>query len=446
MRTRFTARKAVTLGIGAAMATLAVPVVATPAMADGDGPTLVITKVVINPDGVRLDHDLQFTVAPNCNTSDDPAIESVPNTVSLKAGEHRTLRTAHPESCSVEEIAPSDTSGYHWLAPTYSSSTDGNTRTVTVTNTVAGNGDLTITKRLTNEDGVEVPGLYSVSYDCGFDFKHDKISGTAMIGVNHSEKVEHVPTGNVCTVSETKPIEAPTDYSWSDPTYSPASLTMVHDGGTIEVGNTISRDTGSLTITKTLNAGGSGFTGPFTVFYSCSASPSKATATIETTVTPGVPTVIKGIPTHQTCLVTENTPTVSVPGYTWSTPVVSGVPTAEMTKDGVTVSITNQLTAVPAAGGGGGGGAAAPAAAAAAPAVSVTPSPVALAPSATPVETPLPVSAVLPGTAPKPMAVNAGGGSAASDSSLPRWGIALLLAALVSVCVVAIRMQGSKSQ
>ena len=218
---------------------------------------------------------------------------------------------------------------------------------------------------------------------------------------------------------------------------------MIHGGGIINVENTISRDTGSLTITKVFNAGGATYTTPFTVFYGCSVTDTKPTAVIETTVTPGTPRVISGIPTHSVCLVTEPTP-AAVAGYTWSTPVISGVPTAEMTTSGVAVTVTNALTAIPS--GGGGGGAAAPAPAAVAVVTpSVTPSPVGVVPSASASEAPAPVNVALPAVGAKPASVNAGGGSAATDSSLPRWGFAFALLALVSICVVAVRMQGSKS-
>jgi len=145
MKTQFTARKAVILTAGAAMAVMAVPVGATPAMAEGNDPTLVIQKVVNNPDGVHLERRLEFTIAPNCNVGADPSpspspsAESrpVPNTITLGAGDHESLRVSNPGSCDPQEVAPSDTHDYHWLAPSYSSSTDGSTRTVTITNTVA---------------------------------------------------------------------------------------------------------------------------------------------------------------------------------------------------------------------------------------------------------------------------------------------------------------------
>jgi len=478
MKTHFTARKAVTVAAGAAMAVMFVPVLTMPAMAAEPSPSaspsgssapavtppvvelapsvletssspvrppshLDIRKVLVNPDGVELSRRLEFTIAPNCNVGADPSVSSIPNTITLGVGDHENLHVSDATACDPQEIAPSDTRDYHWLAPSYSSTTNGDTRTVTITNTVAGNGRLTITKKVNNPDDVNIPESFTVTYSCGLDYNHKEITGTERIEVNESESVRDVPVGNVCTVTEEAPTGAPTDYSWTT-VYSPNSFTMVHAGGTIEVQNTISRDTGTLTINKVLNAGGSGYAAPFSIFYSCASPEIKPTATTEILVTPGIPYEIKGIPTHQTCLVTESTPTVSVPGYTWSAPVVTGgQPTGEMTKAGLVVTVTNALTAIPAAGGGGGGGAvAAPAPVAVAV---VTPSPVAVAPSASASEVPAPVNAALPATGAIPTAVNAGGGSAATDSSLPRWGFAFALLALVSVCIVAVRMQGSKS-
>lgn len=103
MKSQFTARKAVTLAAGAAMAVMFVPVLATPAMAEDNDPHLVIEKVVVNPDGVGLDHHLEFAIAPNCNVGPDPSASPspsaesrpVPNTISLRDGGRESIQVAN---------------------------------------------------------------------------------------------------------------------------------------------------------------------------------------------------------------------------------------------------------------------------------------------------------------------------------------------------------------
>ncbi len=66
-----------------------------------------------------------------------------------------------------------------------------------------------------------------------------------------SQTVSGIPTGNTCTVTEVAPAPIP-GYTWGTITYTPASVTIGTTGGTftITVGNSITRDRGSLTVVK----------------------------------------------------------------------------------------------------------------------------------------------------------------------------------------------------
>ena len=291
-------------------------------------------------------------------------------------------------------------------------------------------GDLVIAKTVSNPDGAVLPVSFEVGYDCGEGF-----TGTKSISVGSPATVTGIPTGNTCTVTETAPAGI-AGFTWAAATYTPASQVMTTAGKTITVGNAITRDRGDLVISKTLLAGGSGYSAAFTIDYSCTFQelPVKV-GTV--TIASGQLATIGGIPTGSICIVTETLPS-AVTGYTWSVPVIAGSPTLGITTDGSrTVAVTNQLTAIPVPPAPGPG----PSAAVAVPPVGVVP-PV---PSATPTETPLPVNVVLPATGIVPNAVDAGDGSSRDSSSQPPWGLGLLMAGAIGISIVAIRRRTSGS-
>ena len=75
----------------------------------------------------------------------------------------------------------------------------------------------------------------------------------------------------------------------------------------VTVTNTISRDTGSLKITKSFDANGSGFAGDFSIGYDCNDGTSND-GTV--TLAAGASQTINGIPTGTECTVSEpSTPT-----------------------------------------------------------------------------------------------------------------------------------------
>ena len=115
---------------------------------------------------------------------------------------------------------------------------------------------------------------------------------------------------------------------------------------TVTVANTLTRDLGSLEITKTFSPGGSGFTVAFTIDYVCLIE-DELQAEGSVVVAAGATSTVEGIPTGAICTVTETVP-AAVAGFTWAVPVITGSPTAEIdTEVARSVTVANALTAIP---------------------------------------------------------------------------------------------------
>src|SRR5206468_2567274 len=86
----------------------------------------------------------------------------------------------------------------------------------------------------------------TVNYDCGGSF-----TGQVSVSPGSPATVPGIPTGSTCSVTEVTPT-AILGYTWGTITYSPTSVSVATKGSTfsITVGNSITRDRGSLTIVK----------------------------------------------------------------------------------------------------------------------------------------------------------------------------------------------------
>jgi uncharacterized repeat protein (TIGR01451 family) len=145
----------------------------------------------------------------------------------------------------------------------------------------------------------------------------------------------------------------PTGYSfvtWSGSctnagTNQKGDLTLGTAAVTCSVTN--SRDTGSLKITKTVDAGGSGFTtGSFGVSAACTSDPNSPYArTIDTAVSSDV--TIAGIPANSICTVTETSKPAAPTGYSWDPETIT--PSSVTIGSGTTVEVgvANKLTLIP---------------------------------------------------------------------------------------------------
>jgi hypothetical protein len=192
-------------------------------------------------------------------------------------------------------------------------------------------------------------GNFTIKYNCGAGDQ------TVSLAAGTSTTVGPFDAGTSCTVSEPTVPTAPSGWAFGSPTLNPINgqVTIVKGNQasavTVEVTNTITRDTGSLKIKKIFAAGSSGFGGTFAINYDCNdGTAHDGTANLAA----GGETTISGIPTGTECTVSEpNTPTPPT-GWTFGTPTLAD--NQAPTDDGkvtindkaatYTVEVTNTIT------------------------------------------------------------------------------------------------------
>jgi hypothetical protein len=207
----------------------------------------------------------------------------------------------------------------------------GNQDAQLATSAIYATGTLRIAKTLSNPDGGTVPATFDISYDCGTGH-----SGTVSVAPGSTVVADStLPLPSTCTVSETPP-SPPSGYSWSTPTYSPASTVTV-DGDTtdvtVTVANVLSLTSGSLQI-QTMKTHKNLFTGNFTIDYSCDL-----THTGSVTVAAGGSVTVPDIPVGDTCTLSEPTFPTPPAGYGWQGPIFSPTGTPQITTAGQTVTV-----------------------------------------------------------------------------------------------------------
>ena len=242
-----------------------------------------------------------FTINYDCN--DGTAHDG---SKSVSAGATSSAITGIPTGtqCTVSETPPSAPTGYTFGAPSFSPSATvtitnkDQTVNVQTTNTLTRDtGSLTLSKVLTGGPA-GYTGPFTINYDCNDGTAHDG-SKSVSAGAT-SSAITGIPTGTQCTVSETPPA-APTGYTFGAPSFSPsATVTITSKDQTVNVQttNTLTRDTGSLKLSKSLTGGPDGYTGPFTIHYACDQA-----HTGDVSVNAGSFQTISGIPTGTQCTV-----------------------------------------------------------------------------------------------------------------------------------------------
>ena len=170
----------------------------------------MIAKTVSNPDGAVL--PASFSVDYTCG-------EGYAGTRSISGLVSATV-TGIPtgNTCTVTETAPSAIAGFTWAAATYTPASQVMTtggKTITVGNAITRDrGMLTISKTLLT-GGSGYAAAFTIDYSCIFQQVPVKV-GTVTIASGQSETISGIPTGAICTVSETLPA-AVTGYTWSTP-------------------------------------------------------------------------------------------------------------------------------------------------------------------------------------------------------------------------------------
>jgi uncharacterized repeat protein (TIGR01451 family) len=174
------------------------------------------------------------------------------------------------------------------------------------------NNSLVLAKSLTGGP-TGYTGPFTIHWDCGVFGSGDK-----SVFAGGSATVPNIPSGTSCTVSEPTLPNVP-DYTFGTPTFSPPSATVTIPAGsgssiTVTTNNTLTRDLGSLKISKTVsNPDGASLPATFTGTYNCGNG-----YTGNFSVAAGAPQTISGIPTGSTCSVVETAP-ATIPNYTWGT-------------------------------------------------------------------------------------------------------------------------------
>lgn len=239
---------------------------------------------------------------------------------------------------------------------------DGETHTMKIL------GSLEIAKSVINQDNAPIPETFSISFKCESLLGLNNRSGDVDVAPGASVTIKNLTPTTQCTVTENSLTEIP-GYTWGAPSVDPTSVEIPFGKpATVTVTNSITRDRGSLSISKGLSEGSAPFVGQFTLNYSCESegepnptetdrprTSGKSVAMVASTssasgsllLAPGESQTVDGIPTGVICEVTEELP-AAPSGFSWSDPVISGSPTAPISKnDTTTVSVINELTANP---------------------------------------------------------------------------------------------------
>lgn len=207
----------------------------------------------------------------NASTTAAVASPPIPTGASCKLSENLAAATGDFADGSYEWVG---TTGVFAPSATLTIGASNAPVNVTLTNTYKRNfGQLKITKTVDAPTGAFTGGntmAFKGSYNCGAG----DLPYTVTIN-NSFTSVKNIPAGAVCTVREDKPSTGllNASYQWSDPTFAPATVTVLKDGtGIIAITNHVVQNTGNFSIQKKIT-GPNGYTGAatreFSVDYKC---------------------------------------------------------------------------------------------------------------------------------------------------------------------------------
>ncbi|AWE41620.1 hypothetical protein DDD63_01290 [Actinobaculum sp. 313] len=247
-------------------------------------------------------------------------------------------------------------------------SADASANTLTYTNTVGKYlAGLTITKTVNGPGAGEgyAAGSFTVHYECTSQAGHT-VSGDVALSDLSSQLVSDVPAGSTCTVSESENLPTPIDpYRWDTPSFTVSgdgvTGTTTSDGAVtftlpdegepevgVEVTNSLSARTGSVTVAKTVaDENKQGYTGTtFPVSLLCTPPGGDAATVMGTADLGDGDSVTFEVPLGSTgCSVTEATISGGLQddSYAWGTPDFSD-PLANVGEgDNGTLTVTNHI-------------------------------------------------------------------------------------------------------
>jgi len=263
--------------------------------------------------------------------------------------------------CAVSEAAPTGglvDASYTWGTATYSPASvtvNGPPVTATVTNPIERvRASVYLEKTFTGPAGI-VPASkdYTGTWSCVKDGTPVTGTWTAKAGAGQVLLADNILVTSTCTATEDA-LSAPSadgSYRWLAPTITGVTVS-VGGANKMTVVNTLTRDTGSIQVTKALSGATGGYQGtgkPFLVRYTCTlAGFPDITGTVN--IAPGGTETVAGIPFGWLCSFSEDSPTQSLlkdPSYSWGTPTL--VPaTVKLTTaaSSGTVAVTNPINRV----------------------------------------------------------------------------------------------------
>ena len=311
----------------------------------GDNLLKLTKSLTGEPDG----YDGPFQINYDCTG------EAFDGHVDVTAGSFETI-SGFPSGtvCTITETLPTPPQGYSFGTPTFTENSgtanDGvvtivgsATVTVTTSNTLSRDtGSLKVKKNF-DANGSGFAGNFSINVDCTVN----SFDQTLTLAGGGEETINGIPTGTVCTVSEPSTPTPPGGWTFGTPVLNPVSgevtITTKATTYTVEVTNSISRDTGSLKVKKNFDANGSGFAGNFSINVDCTVNSFDQTLTLAG----GGEETINGIPTGTVCTVSEPSTPTPPGGWTFGTPVlnpVSGEVTITTKATTYTVEVTNSIS------------------------------------------------------------------------------------------------------
>ena len=317
--------------------------------------TFSIEKILNAPPGV-VDPARQYSGTWTCTATGQSAING---TWSIAGTGVATLSGVPSEgvllgsNCTAAEdalSAPSTDPSYAWQNPVVTNATvtaDGLAQ-LTVTNTITRNtANVSVSKQVTGETAGYTGGdsaAFTVDATCYLNSPNDdtRILRTATVANGGTTVLlSNVPIGWTCRVAEAQPAQSlltDASYVWGQPMYTGLdannSVKVAADTPTIEVTNPITRVTGTLSITKMLDAATPATavqpTAQFSGTWTCTRNDTQVAAGTWAVTGTGTATLTADpgpMPIGTSCAVTENAPSDGdlVDGsWSWNAPVVGG--------------------------------------------------------------------------------------------------------------------------
>jgi len=218
-------------------------------------------------------------------------------------------------------------------------------------------GTLSVTKALDDPDSVvEATREFTGGYECRDAADAVVATGDWALRAGETFESQAIPTGSDCVVTEDALRERPTQhddsYHWSEPTISPANVTVT-DSTTpvaVTVTNSVHRLTGDLAVRKILDdpdgvvSPGRQFSGTFNCDYN-GADITPADNEWSVTAGTAATTIATGLPEGAKCTLVEDTlterPLAGSVEYGWATPLYSAASVSIDHAAVATVVVTN---------------------------------------------------------------------------------------------------------